>query len=80
MYTVSETGEILEKYGSRLLAISSSGKIRRINRFIIYSSLDVKDHNNPSLTDLVDWLAPLKALTNVPETGPIPILIKQLRT
>eukprot|EP00118_Oscarella_pearsei_P004539 m.19604 g.19604 ORF g.19604 m.19604 type:complete len:1657 (+) comp27869_c0_seq1:10-4980(+) len=57
----SETGEILEKYGSRLLAVSNS------------------DHNNPSLTDLVEWLAPLKVLDSVPETGPIPVLVKQLK-
>ncbi|XP_062500608.1 protein virilizer homolog isoform X2 [Corticium candelabrum] len=42
-------------------------------------ALSAGEHNNLSLTDLADWMSPLKCLANVGVKGPIPALVEQLQ-
>jgi hypothetical protein len=42
-------------------------------------ALSAGEHNNPSLTDLAEWMGPLKCLSNVGDSGPIPALVEQLK-
>ena len=77
-------GLLLERYGDRLLALSAGGWNSwllsvQIPLYFVNCCYGFSEHNNLSLTDLADWMSPLKCLANVGVKGPIPALVEQLQ-